>query len=246
IGELLPAFEEVDRLRDVGIPHGLGGFAEALDPCLPQPGDAGAAGAVNLNGQQIVAPHAGTPARIELAERAVLEAEDRVSRVVGGRLVWLSIFGDPLGDVGAAAGDQRLNRAKQVVDHVSPVAEHVDNDSAAVFLAVIPAWALRGLVLNLSAEDPVAELAADGENFAKEFLLAEHADLPHPREPKLVLDDAVFQARAFAEPCQAQGFGGFDGGGFFAVNRLAGFDRHLHEGTSLKSSGGIEEYLVLL
>jgi len=60
-----------------------------------------------------------------------------------------------------------LHCAEKIIEHVAPVAEHVDDDAAAVLLAVVPRWAL-GLDL-VALKDPVAELAAHGENFAKKI-----------------------------------------------------------------------------
>jgi hypothetical protein len=43
---------------------------------------------------------------------------------------------------GAQARDG-LHAAEDVVEHVTPMTEHVENEAAAVFLAVVPRLALR-------------------------------------------------------------------------------------------------------
>jgi len=54
-----------------------------------------------------------------------------------------------------------LDLAEQIVDHVSPMAEHVGFDAASVLLAIVPGRALKRLVL--AREYPVAEFTANGK-----------------------------------------------------------------------------------
>jgi hypothetical protein len=86
--------------------------------------------------------------------------------------------------------------AEEVFDDVLPVAEHVDDDAAVVFLAVVPAGALGGD--GVAFEDPVSELAADGEDAAEESGVDEAAEFDEAGEPEFVLDDAVFDACGLA------------------------------------------------
>jgi hypothetical protein len=51
-----------------------------------------------------------------------------------------------------------LHAAEDVVEHVTPMTKHVENEAAAVFLAVVPRLALRWNRVTL--KDPVTELAA--------------------------------------------------------------------------------------
>ena len=46
----------------------------------------------------------------------------------------------------------------------------------------------------LASENPVAELAADGENFPEEALLLESLKFADAGQPELVLDGAVFDS----------------------------------------------------
>jgi hypothetical protein len=109
-----------------------------------------------------------------------------------------------------------------VVEHVTPVTEHVDDDAAVVLLTVIPRWPLRqnGVAL----KDPIAELAAHAEQAAEEALLAERAVFHEAGEPEFVLHDAVFHAGLLREFVEFVGFRGGDGGGFLAVDVFAGGD----------------------
>ena len=97
----------------------------------------------------------------------------------------------------------------------------------------------------MAGEDPVAELAADGEDLAEEPLLLEHLDLPHARQPELVLHDAVLQPGVFAQLGQAQRFGGGDGRRLLAVDRFPRLHGLLDEARPLQCAGGVEEDLVV-
>src|ERR1035437_3204758 len=52
LGDLLPAFEIVERAIHVGIPNGARGVAVVLRPAVAQAGDSGALGAIHLDGEQ--------------------------------------------------------------------------------------------------------------------------------------------------------------------------------------------------
>ena len=55
---LLPGVVEVDRLRDVGVPHRLRRGRARLDAAVGQPGDRGAVRAVDVERHEVVAAHA--------------------------------------------------------------------------------------------------------------------------------------------------------------------------------------------
>ena len=103
------------------------------------------------------------------------------------------------------------------------MAEHVDEDPAAVLLAVVPARPLR--LGDRTGEDPVAELAADGEDAAEEPGVDQLAQLDQPGQEELVLDDAVADAGVAREPGQLQPLGERLGDGLLAVDVLARLDR---------------------
>ena len=82
--------------------------------------------------------------------------------------------------------------AEKIVQHIAPVAEHVDDDAAAIFLAVVPGRPLRGN--RVALEHPVAELAAHREDLAEEAQIAQRLELQHAGQPELVLHHAVLHA----------------------------------------------------
>src|SRR6476660_9941146 len=88
--------------------------------------------------------------------------EGGVRRIVGRAIVGLARFVPACRDMGGAKAGHRFHRSEKVVQDVAPVAEHVDDDAAALFLAVIPRRALDGHRVTL--EYSIAELAADAED----------------------------------------------------------------------------------
>src|ERR1043165_5705410 len=100
-----------------------------------------------------------------------------------------------------AKARQRLDCAEQVVEHIAPVRQPIEDDAAAFLFLVVPARALRRLA-PVALEHPVAELAAHREDAAEETCVAQQLDLAQTRKEQLVLDDAVLDALLFRELCQ--------------------------------------------
>ena len=141
---------------------------------------------------------------------------------------------------GAQARD-RLHFTKEVVQHITPVAHHVENNAAAVFFAVVPAGSLNRL--QIAFKHPIAKLNAHAEHLAKEACFSEHVEFAQTGQEQLVLHRAMLDARLF---CQARNFNRFvqiGGNGLFAIHmltRLNGFGQqggaHLR-GTRIKENG---------
>ena len=87
----------------------------------------------------------------------------------------------------------RIHHAKRVIQHIAPVAEHVDDDAAVQFLFVIPGGPLARLPV--AFEDPVAKLAAHGKNLAEESGIHEPAQFAHAWEKQLILHNALLDSR---------------------------------------------------
>ena len=87
----------------------------------------------------------------------------------------------------------RLHLAEQVIEHVAPVAEHVEDDPPAVLRAIVPRRPLRRLPVAL--EHPVAELAPDRQHPPEEPAVAQHRELPEARQEQLVLHHPVLHPR---------------------------------------------------
>ncbi len=67
-----------------------------------------------------------------------VKLKGRVGGVVGGGGVRLALLVVAGGNVRRAQALDGLHFAEQIVEHVAPVAEHVDDDAAAVLGAVVP------------------------------------------------------------------------------------------------------------
>ena len=186
-------------------------------------------GAVDVHHKEIIAPHPHVPRAVELANNAVFQLEGRVATVIGGAFVGLASLVDTLRNVDRAEARNTFDRSEGLIDQVTPVAEHVDDDAAAVFLAVVPARALDGLVGVVTGENPVAEFAAHREDATEETLVDEQLQFADPGEPELVLDDAVFDPGVAAELGETHRFGRLDRSRFLTVDRLAGLDRLFDE-----------------
>ena len=124
-----------------------------------------------------------------------------------------------LRDMGRAHTGDGSHRPEAVVEHIAPVAQHIENDAAAVLLAVVPGGALGRD--SFAFENPVTEFAADRENAAEETEVAQMLDLEKAWEPELILHDAVFDARLFGLAVEIERDFGFARDGLFAIDVLA-------------------------
>ena len=190
---LLPAVVEVDRAVDVGIPYRPRRGGVRLHPAVAQAGDGAALGSIDLQHQQIVAADAEAPTGVDVRDDAAGQFERGVGGVVGGAVVGVAVFVPTLVDVRCPEAGDGLDFAEKIVEHVAEVAEHVEDDAPAVFLAIVPRRALGGN--RIAFEDPVAELAAHGKNPAEEAAVDQQLQFQQSRQPELVLHDAVLHAR---------------------------------------------------
>ena len=85
------------------------------------------------------------------------------------------------------------------------MAQHVDDDAAAVLLAVVPRRALRRLPVAL--EHPVAELAAHRQDAPEEAAVDQRLELEQARQPELVLHHAVLHAGLLRSAIQIERLG---------------------------------------
>ena len=96
----------------------------------------------------------------------VLQFKSRISGIFRCTLIRLTFLIPPLWEVcGSDTGDP-FDRTEKVVDDVSPVAKHIEDNAATVFNTVVPRRTLRWD--RIALENPVTELAANSDNFSKE------------------------------------------------------------------------------
>src|SRR5437879_5294976 len=74
-----------------------------------------------------------------------------------------------------------------MVEQVAPVGEHVEDDPAAVLLAVVPRGTLCGRCCVVALEHPVPEFAAHAQDAAEEAVVHEPLELADAGEEQLVL-----------------------------------------------------------
>ena len=110
-----------------------------------------------------------------MRDDAAREFERRVGGIVRVGDVGLARPRQRAWEYGSRPGKTTLYLAEQIVEHVAPVAQHVENDAAAVLLAIVPRRSVGGLPV--AFKNPVAELAAHGEQSAEEPRLDQHAQL---------------------------------------------------------------------
>src|SRR5579872_5408471 len=242
--QLLPIAIEVVQALLVRIPDWPRRHLPRLDHAVGQSGDRRAMRAVDLESDEVVAVDPRHPAHVDVCDHAALEAERRVSRIVGGRLVFLVLLVPALGNVSVADADHAFDLTKEIVEHVAPVADHVENDAPAVFRAVIPRWPLRFLPVAL--EHPVTELAAHRQHAAEESGLAQESELLQTRQEQLVLDHAVLEALAVAKLHDRNRFFEIGRGRLFAIDMLAGVERSRQQARAGLRGRGVKEHGVFL
>ena len=137
-----------------------------------------------------------------------------------------------------------LDLAEQIVEHVAPVADHVQNNAAAVLAAVIPRRPLR--LLPAALEHPIAELAAHREHAAEEAGVAQERQLLQARQEQLVLHRAVLDALCIGEPQHRHRFFEVGRDRLLAIDMLAGVDRLGQQRRPRLRGRGVEEDGVVL
>ena len=179
---------------------------------------------------------------VEVRDRATLEFERRVRRVVRRARIGFP-FSSQRAERASRRDTSRPSPRRTVVEHVAPVAEHVEDDAAAILLSVVPRRPLAGLT-RIPFEHPIAELAAHRQDVSEEARIAQRLRASAAREPKLVLHDAVLDTRL--PGCAIDVERGRERGchRLLAVDVLAGRDSLLDEpGPKLRRSG-IEKHGV--
>ena len=179
--------------------------------------------AVHVELDEFVTIHAYRPRRVDLRHDAVLEFEDAVRGVFRGRDVVLAVLVPPVADVHRCLRIHGGDPAEQVLHYVVPVREHVDDDAAAIFRAVIPAGTLGRLPI--AFEDPVSEFAAHREDAPEEAGIDQPPQLLQPRQIELVVHDSCLDAGFRREAREIQRFVHRLRGGLLRVDRLTGRDR---------------------
>ena len=121
-------------------------------------------------GEQVVAPYSYAPGGVEVRDDAALQFKCGISGIVCCGRVRFAFLIPPLWNVSRAQARDRLHTAKYFIQHVAPVAQHVDNNAAAFFFAIIPRRPLRRH--HIAFKHPITKLAAHRKNLSEETQIA--------------------------------------------------------------------------
>ena len=114
-------------------------------------------------------------------------------RGIGGIIrcgfVGLASFIPALRNMRRADARDGLHLAKQIVQHIAPMADHIQDDAAAVFAAVVPTRALDGL--QIAFKHPISKLDTHGQHLPEESRAAQHIELAQAGQEEFVLHCAM-------------------------------------------------------
>src|SRR5271170_6906802 len=192
VRNLLPVLPKAEGVFDVWVPDRSRRVDAMLRSTFTKAGNGAAECAVHLQAEEFIAVDAKRPGGVDLRNDTAIEFKRPVSRVVCGALITLSLLIHPLGDRCAAKALHRTHSAEGMVQNIAPMAEHVHDDAAVVFLAVVPGGPLRGLPVSL--EHPVPKLATNGMNSTEEAAVHQPLQLAHAGQKELVLHNPVLHA----------------------------------------------------
>src|SRR5712692_6860285 len=222
VRDVRPLRQVVDRVGQVRIPGRHRRVHPVLDGAVAQASHRAAIGAVHLQLDELAAVDPHRPGGINGGDGPAVEFQQRVRRVIRSNVLPSALFIPPDRDMGSAPCVERLDGAEKILQQVLPVREHVEDDPAALFLAVIPGGPLRGEAVAL--EYPVAELKPHREHAPEEAIANEPAQLNDARQEQLVLDDAVHDPGRTRGARQLHRAAHGVGDGLLCVHVLAGLD----------------------
>src|SRR5881227_2507179 len=120
--------------------------------------------AVDLEREQVIAPHARRPGARDGAENAAFGFDQRRRRILDHDAIALAPLVDSFGRGGPRARRHAGDTADESFDHVAPVRVHVEKDAAAMG-AIVPARPLAALLG--AVEHPPAEFELEGNDTAE-------------------------------------------------------------------------------
>ena len=100
-----------------------------------------------------------------MRDDAVLQFKCRVCGIFSGAAIWFAFLIPPLWEMRGSDTRDTFDRAEKVVNDVSPMAKHIENNAATVFGSVVPRGTLGRDCIAL--EDPITELTADSDNLSE-------------------------------------------------------------------------------
>ena len=157
-----------------------------------QTGDGRAFGAVYMKRHQIAAVNARTPGRIDLGDNTAFQFKGGVGGIVGVGVIWFIIFVPTFRIVNGTQTADGAHGTERVFQHIAPMTQHVQDDAAAIRLAIIPARPLGRFAL--AGKHPIAEFTPHRQDTTEKPLLDQMSQFQNARKGKFVMDDAVLGA----------------------------------------------------
>src|SRR5210317_1833351 len=104
-----------------------------------------------------------------MSNHTAIQFKSCICSIVCSTFVRFALFINTLRYMGGTETEYSFYFAKQIVQNITPVAKHVNNDSAIVFFPVVPTWALGRN--RMSFKNPIAKFTTNRKNFSKEIIL---------------------------------------------------------------------------
>src|ERR1700722_18982058 len=155
-------------IRHVRIPDWFRSADPVLHSAGMEPRDRASVRSIDLQTQKFVAINPDAPRGVHLGNYSAVQFKNRVGSVVCRCLIAGAIFIHPARNMGAAQGADRAHRSEKIVEDIAPVTKHVDNDTASIFLPIIPGGALRRLPVSL--KNPITKLSANRKEAAEKAI----------------------------------------------------------------------------
>src|SRR5690554_6746881 len=137
-GNLGPAVKKVNGLYNIRIPDRLRRIAIMLNVTFPQSGHGRSFCPIHLQGQEIVPSYPYRPRGVKMGHNIPFQFEGGISVIVGGTLISLALLVHAFLDMGSTKTGNCLYFSENIVQNISPMAKHIYDNSAIVFLTVIP------------------------------------------------------------------------------------------------------------
>src|SRR5690606_16584417 len=126
-------------------------------------------------------------------------------------------------DMRGAKTGNCLYFSENIVQNISPMAKHVNNNTSVIFLAVVPG---RPLGRNrIPFKNPVTKFPSYRKYLPKKSAFDQTFDFSQAWQPQFVLYHSVFHSCLFTQFEQLQSGSGICCHWLFAINMLSGFNR---------------------
>src|SRR5215831_12862665 len=189
---LLPVAKEIVCVRNIRVPDRPGRLDAVLHLAIPKSRDCASVHSINLKAEQFVPVDTHAPGGIDLRDYAVFQFEERICGIVCSRVIPMPFLIVSHRNMARADCADALYLTEQIIQDITPMAEHIQNDAASIFRTVVPGRPLSWLPI--SFEKPVTELASHRQDFSEESAFDEMLKFAKPWQKQFILYNAVLDA----------------------------------------------------